>query len=71
MSLLQLLYASFQCVSESFFFIYSAHASTTMPYFGVMHKRIMRSLRNALVKWIIFDWQGFCQIVDTPNIPFK
>lgn len=52
-------------------FIHSAHAYTTMPYLEVMHKRIMRSRRSAFVKWIISDWQGSCQIVDTPNISFK
>ena len=52
-------------------FFHSARAYTTMPYLEGMHKRIMRSLRNAFVKWIISDWQGFCQIVDTTNISFK
>lgn len=52
-------------------FIHSAHAYITMPYLEVTHKRIMRSRRNAFVKWIISDWQGFCQNVDTPNISFK
>lgn len=65
------------CHSASFFnvcykvFIHAAHACTTMPYLEVMHKRIRRSRRNAFVKWIISDWQGFCQIVDTPSISFK
>lgn len=40
----------------------------TMPYLEEMHKRIMRSRRNAFEKWIISSWQGFCQVVDTPNI---
>lgn len=69
MSLPLCLSASFQCVLESIY--YSAHAYTTMPYLEVMHKRIMRSLRNAFEKWIISDWQGFCEIVDTPNISLK
>lgn len=33
-----------------------------MPSLEVTHKRIMRSLRNVFVKWIISDWQGSCQI---------
>lgn len=42
-----------------------------MPYLEIMHKRIMRSLRNAFMEWIISDWYGFCQIVDKSNISFK
>lgn len=54
----------FLCVSLiTFLFIYSAHAYSTTPYLKVTHKRIMRSLRNAFMKWIISDWLGFLKLL--------
>lgn len=60
------------CVTKYLFIrLMHTRTHTTTPYLEVMLKRIMWSWRNAFVKWIISDWQGFCQIVDTPNILFK